>query len=119
MKKLYLLIVLALVALSSYIDSPESPFFHPNDKVTSYPMLPSIDDSDTIESTEVDSKGTNINLEEALPAVLELKLDKTELMDGYIVESYREYEVYRNEAGTVLKSVPTNHYEYLKYLDED
>lgn len=119
MNKIYLIVVIALVALSSYIESPESPFYHPNDQETSYPLLPSAEDTDTIVSKEVDSKATGTLLEEAFPAVLELKLEKTELMDGYIVESYREYEVYRNEAGTVLKSVPTDHYEYLKYLDED
>jgi hypothetical protein len=47
---------------------------------------------------------------------LEDKLVDTQLIDGYVVEEYREYEVYRDQEGKILKSVPTTNYSYIKYM---
>jgi hypothetical protein len=54
---------------------------------------------------------------ENLP-VLEEKLEKTEHVDGYTVETYQEFEVYRDKNGNVTKKVPTSKTETLKYWDE-
>ena len=50
--------------------------------------------------------------------VLEEKLEKTEKMAGYIVETYQEYEVYKDKDGNVLKSEPTGKIDTLQYWDE-
>jgi hypothetical protein len=47
----------------------------------------------------------------------EEKLVKKEKQNGYIVETYREYEVYKDAEGTVTKEVPTSEYDELKYWD--
>jgi hypothetical protein len=49
--------------------------------------------------------------------VLEEKLEKTEHVDGYTVETYQEFEVYRDKAGNITKKVPTSKTETLKYWD--
>lgn len=116
-KYMYLLSVMALIALVAYLESPNSTLTHPNEETNMYSSIPSIEDADISETTEANSDVENEE-EEAVLASLELKLEKTELVDGYIIETYREYEIYNNEAGEVIKSVPTDHYEYLKYLDE-
>jgi hypothetical protein len=47
--------------------------------------------------------------------VMEEKLEKSEKVDGYIVETYQEFEVYRDQFGKVTKRVPTSKTETLKY----
>jgi len=47
--------------------------------------------------------------------VLEEKLINTEKVDGYIVETYEEYEVYKDKDGNVLKSEPTGKIDTLQY----
>lgn len=48
--------------------------------------------------------------------VLELKLVDRKKEDGsYIIETYEEYEVYKDGHGEIIKSIPTGHFEYLKY----
>ena len=36
----------------------------------------------------------------------------------YIIEEYREYEVFRDENGGILKSIPTSNYDYIRYYKE-
>jgi Rieske Fe-S protein len=47
--------------------------------------------------------------------VLEEKLEKRENVNGYIVETYQEYEVYKDKDGKVIKSEPTGKTDTLKY----
>lgn len=49
--------------------------------------------------------------------VLEEKLEKRKKVNGYIVETYEEYEVYKDKDGNVLKSEPTGKTDTLKYWD--
>jgi len=49
--------------------------------------------------------------------VLEEKLEKREKVDGYIIETYEEFEVYKDEDGNVIKSEPTGKTDSLKYWD--
>ncbi|WP_010283188.1 hypothetical protein [Bacillus timonensis] len=55
------------------------------------------------------------NPDQEVVPVLEMVLVDTEIVNGNKVETYREYEVYRNEANEVIKKVPTDNYEYLEY----
>jgi len=41
--------------------------------------------------------------------------DKDEEVDGYIVETYREYEIYKDQYGNIIKQVPTSNFDYIKY----
>ncbi|MFS0861898.1 hypothetical protein [Fredinandcohnia sp. 179-A 10B2 NHS] len=52
---------------------------------------------------------------EGLIPTLEMELVDKEVIAGNTVETYREYEVYRNEDDEVIKKVPTDNYEYLEY----
>jgi hypothetical protein len=45
------------------------------------------------------------------------KLVKRKKEDGYIVETYQEYEIYKDEKGNVTEEVPTSKVETLRYYD--
>ncbi|MCM3236694.1 hypothetical protein M3589_03030 [Heyndrickxia oleronia] len=55
------------------------------------------------------------------PFDLEFKLvdTKEDKDEGEIVETYQEFEVYKDENGVVTKEVPTNHYNYLTYSTDN
>ncbi|MFD2444881.1 hypothetical protein ACFSO7_13000 [Bacillus sp. CGMCC 1.16607] len=46
---------------------------------------------------------------------LEWIFEKQEKVDGYILETYREYEIYSDENGNKIKQVPTSNFDYLQY----
>ncbi|KAB7709141.1 hypothetical protein F9802_03265 [Bacillus aerolatus] len=46
---------------------------------------------------------------------LEEKIVGIEEADGYIIETYREYEVYKDKQGNVKEKVPTSNYSYIRY----
>lgn len=52
---------------------------------------------------------------EEVPASLEYQLEEIREKDGYTIEVYREYEIYRDDNGTIVKMIPTDHYNYLRY----
>jgi hypothetical protein len=54
---------------------------------------------------------------DVLPAELEYVFDAKFEEDGNIVEIYREYEIYRDADGNVIKEVPTSNFEYMKYKE--
>ncbi|MGF2616199.1 hypothetical protein FZC84_00285 [Rossellomorea vietnamensis] len=54
---------------------------------------------------------------ELIPASLEYLFDAKFEEDGYIVEIYREYEIYRDVDGNVIKEVPTSNFEYMRYKE--
>lgn len=96
---LFLLLILGFVA---YLDSPYS-FLNKNYAYSS-------DQHVIAQPAEVGSP-TDI-------PVLEDKLEKTEHVEGYTVETYQEFEVYRDKDGNVTKKVPTSKTEILKYWDK-
>jgi hypothetical protein len=81
--------------------------------------------SDSQESNEVllIPDGLEIFFEEnqktsdILPIVAEFQyiLEEKKQVDGYTIETYREYEIYTDETGKIIKQVPTSNFEYLKY----
>jgi hypothetical protein len=50
-----------------------------------------------------------------IPANLKYIFEEKNEVDGYIIETYREHEIYTDENGSVIKQVPTSNFEYLKY----
>jgi len=70
---------------------------------------------------ETEAQEVSSTEEETVPYTsLEYHLEDREQVDGYIVETYREYEIYENENGVVVEREPTSNYDYLRYqLPED
>ncbi len=63
-----------------------------------------------------DSEEVNLEIPEiTTPTSLEYFLEGTKEVDGYIVETYREYEIYEDESGNIIKKVPTSNYDYISY----
>jgi hypothetical protein len=58
--------------------------------------------------------------EEAEPMIpipsLETELIKKEIIDGYVIETYQEFEVIRDKGGEIISSTPTSNYDYLRYF---
>ena len=49
---------------------------------------------------------------------LEMIFEERMIEGDYIIEEYREYEVFRDENGGILKSIPTSNYDYIRYYKE-
>jgi hypothetical protein len=64
------------------------------------------------DETEVE---TDVAQTESTIPKLEYILEGTEEVDGYLVETYREYEFYIDENGNLIKKVPTNHFDFIRY----
>jgi hypothetical protein len=58
---------------------------------------------------------TEVDQTESSIPTLEYILENTEEVDGYLVETYREYEFYSDENGKMIKKVPTNHFDFIRY----
>jgi hypothetical protein len=58
---------------------------------------------------------TEVDQTESIIPTFEYILETTEEVDGYFVESYREYEFYSDENGKMIKKVPTNHFDFIRY----
>lgn len=74
-------------------------------------------DIDSLETGAiVDPETTDEILETIIPE-LEYVHEKNQdnEVDGYIVETYREYEVHRDEDGKIIKQVPTSNFDYIRY----
>lgn len=50
-----------------------------------------------------------------LTMILEWRLVDSAIQGDYTVETYREYEIYKNDQGKTVKTVPTSNYDYLRY----
>jgi hypothetical protein len=121
MKKILLIVgVLAVLGFVAYLETPENNYhgFTPDLHVDSTPTI-----REEIEKEiEEESIEAYAHIEqESIPAVssVELELVDTYEEDGYMVEKYRKYELYRNDNGVIVKKEPTSNYEFLKYkIDE-
>jgi hypothetical protein len=96
---LFLFITLGVVA---YLDSPYSFInrdysYSDNEPVMAQPI-------EQIENTDT-------------PVTEEVLESKVMSDDGYIIETYREYEVYKKKDGEITKRVPTSNEDTLKYWD--
>ncbi|MGV3464570.1 MAG: hypothetical protein ACO1OT_04675 [Heyndrickxia sp.] len=50
---------------------------------------------------------------------LEERLVGTEEVDGYTVETYQEFEIYKDKDGNIQKVVPTTNFNYVKYKSDE
>ncbi|MFT8322586.1 MAG: hypothetical protein ABF649_17005 [Bacillus sp. (in: firmicutes)] len=101
-KGLAAIIVLILLAFAAYVETPTASIN--KDYVYFY--------GDTDETQEVNTAEESTGAPE-----LEYKLDSTMKEDGYLVETYREYEIYKNDNGEVVKTIATNHTQSIKYAE--
>ena len=53
-------------------------------------------------------------IDQQIPS-LEMVLVSKKEVSGYIIETYREYESYKDKSGEIIKDVPTSNYDYLRY----
>jgi hypothetical protein len=85
--------------------------------VYAYPQIAQKNaDVETNATVQEDPETNNDVLETIIPEFEyfhEEALDKE--VDGYIIETYREYEIHRDQAGNILKQIPTSNYEYIRY----
>lgn len=96
-----LIILFSLLAFAAYLDSPYSFLNKPFTYSASEPVI----------AQPMDVAETNDNPE------VEEKLENVQKVDGYFVETYQEYDVYKDKNGKVTKEVPTSHTDTLKYWD--
>lgn len=70
-----------------------------------------------IDAPVQDDQSANADVSELLLPELEYihQKDEDEEVDGYIVETYREYEIYKDQYGNIIKQVPTSNFDYIKY----
>ena len=109
MKKITpLLILAATIAIIGYLDSPL--FADREQAITSLPIP-------TEETTSANASNDQSNQEAEQTPLLENKLVDITEDDGYIVEVYREYEVYKDADGNILERKPTENYQYLRYKE--
>jgi hypothetical protein len=100
-KPISLLFLILIIGFAAYLDSPYS-FLNKNysysaDQPAAAQPMSKMIPTDTPDTEE--------------------KLVHKEKVNGYIVETYREYEVYKDAEGNVKKEVPTSQYDELKYWD--
>jgi len=93
--------LLVTLGLAAYLDSPYS-FLNKNYAYTA-------DQPVIAQPVEVEQSSDVPELEE--------KLMKTERVNDYIVETYEEYEVYKDKEGNVIKSEPTGKTDSIRYWD--
>ena len=71
---------------------------------------------ETEASVQNDSETNDDIVEFILPELEYLyEKDQDKEVDGYIVETYREYEIYKDKDVNILNQVPTSNFNYLKY----
>lgn len=100
-KVLTMFILIFIIGIVAYLDSPYSILnknysFTADEPVMAKPLEP-------FSSTD------SPNIQE--------KLVKKEKVGGYIIETYREYEIYKDKEGHITKSIPTSNFNELKYWD--
>lgn len=104
MKKFTPFILVAVaIAIIGYFDSPK---FAEKEQVISTFPIPEEETTSATSAEESEIKG--------IPE-LESRLVDMYQEDGYSIEVYQEYEVYKDEQGNVIERVPTENYNYLRY----
>jgi hypothetical protein len=74
-----------------------------------------------VNSSKIVSEGTASNANEFTvqnnnyTVILDWKLAETRKDGGYTVETYREFEIYKGPQNQTVKTIPTNHFKYLRY----
>ncbi|WP_080848839.1 hypothetical protein [Cytobacillus gottheilii] len=115
MKRLLpLLGVAAIIMIIAYYETSYSIEDGAFNELYDYPQIPVVNASS--EDEDVTASSTeDVDPLEGLTPELELRYESETVDDGYLVETYQRYEVYRDQENQVIKSIPTDHYEYIKY----
>ena len=71
--------------------------------------------SEKVSTDETNRKSSETEEIAALNFSLEMVLESKSEIDDDIVETYQEYEIYKDENGQVIKKIPTSHFDYLRY----
>lgn len=109
------------LALLGYLQSPYSFLNKDHARMSSIPYEVLLADAaaEESESVSIDAEtAEEVGAEEEVLAqnfTLEMILEAKSEVDGYVVETYREYEMYKDKNGNVVKKVPTSNYDYLRY----
>ena len=99
-----------------YLESPYSLLNKPYATITSIPYEVAMAEQSEMVSTE--ETGEEPSEEEEISALnfsLDMVLKSKSEIDDMIVETYQEYEIYKDGNGQVIKKVPTSHIETLRY----
>ncbi|MGE7767066.1 hypothetical protein [Peribacillus sp. NPDC096540] len=99
---LFMIILLALYLESSSLESLHN----------TEPFLIGQESVNDAEQTMAETKEQTNSSEEF---ELDERLINKEVIDGYLVETYREYEIYKDQSGKVTKVIPTSNYNYIRY----
>lgn len=118
MKRLLPLIgIIAVILVIAYYETAFSIEDGANNEQDDYPQIPVVNDSSENEEVSAASEEAADPLAGLAPE-LELKYESETIEDGYLVETHRQYEIYRDQDNQVIKSIPTDHIEYIKYKVE-
>ncbi|CEG27368.1 hypothetical protein [Bacillus sp. B-jedd] len=100
-KKLSLFGLAVAITTTAYLDSPFSIMNKNYSNVT------------------VGARQASVMFEKSAPNLVEyeMKLADKQKRNGYIIETYREYEVKRDQEGKIIDSKPTSKVEEIKYRD--
>jgi hypothetical protein len=115
--------IILTVVLISYLESPSSIINKEHAQFSSIPyeVLRADAEAQGNEPVSLLEEETNVTADEESEEVLaqnyllDMILEEKTEIDGYIVETYREYEIYKDDQGQVIKKVPTSNYDYLRY----
>jgi hypothetical protein len=116
MKKTFSFVgVIIVMASLLYLESPVSFINEKHVQISSTPYEVLLADATTEEGETVSADLEAV--EDGVPRdfVLEMVFEEVSEIDGYVVETYREYEIYKNEQGQVVNKVPTSNYDYIRY----
>lgn len=96
------------IVIIGYFDSPY--FTERENAISSFPL--------PTEETASANAANDQEFEKSqqLP-ILESKLVEITEYDGFVVEVYREYEIYKDAEGKIIDSIPTENYQYLRYKE--
>lgn len=99
--RMMLFFLIIIIGITAYLDSPYSflneNYYYSYSEPAAVPSMSTIVPADNSETED--------------------KLVIATKVGGYLVETYREYDVYKDAEGNIIKEVPTSHYDELKYWD--
>lgn len=113
-KSLLITAVVVLLAFVAYIDTPEDTYH--GFRTDLHEDLTTVN-TETEESKETFGQAGEESVEVFSTVTHELE-DSFE-RDGYVIEKYREYELFENEDGVIVKKIPTSNYEFLRYKKDE
>ncbi|WP_339227112.1 hypothetical protein NSQ77_16385 [Oceanobacillus sp. FSL K6-2867] len=110
MKKILCFIgIIAVLGFTAYLEFPEDSYLG---------FRSSFTNETNEESEEVSAEVEEVDQFESYSSI-EYEKEGTKIADGYRVESYRQYNITEDDEGNIVKKVPTDIYNYLRYKIEE